>query len=261
MLTQRRAWLATVAGWFGLGRVLRAAAPWAISGERNTEPMAAGARYHELTVAGGGDVSFQLVEFRSDACTLKIVDQPDAGNAKSLAYAMREAGALAGVNGGFFTPEFQPLGLVITDGKRVGSWMKSSLLGGVVLVKRGRLMLLWREEMGNSDGVTQLVQAGPRLVNHGSAITGLDASKSRARTFIATDNAGRWMLGLCEYTSLAGLAEILSSVELIPGFQINRALNFDGGKSSALWLKTAAGREVSESEFTSVRNFVALFPK
>ena len=223
--------------------------------------MPGGARYHELTVAGGGDVSFQLVEFSSEACTLRIVDQREVGNAKSLAYAMREAGALAGVNGGFFTPEFQPLGLVISDGQRVGSWMKSSLLGGVILVKRGRLMLLWREEMGNSDGVTQLVQAGPRLVNHGSAITGLDASKSRARTFIATDNAGRWMLGLCEYTSLAGLAEILSSVELIPGFQINRALNLDGGKSSALWLRTAAGQEVSESEFTSVRNFVALFPR
>ncbi len=261
MLTRRRAGLVTLASWLGLRPRLRAATPWAVSGERKTEAMAAGARYHELTVAGGGDVSFQLVEFSSAACTLRILDQPEAGNARSLAYAMREAGALAGVNGGFFTPEFQPLGLVISDGHRAGSWMKSSLLGGVVLVKRGRLMLLWREEMGNSDGVTQLVQAGPRLVNHGSAITGLDASKSRARTFIATDNAGRWMLGLCEYTSLAGLAEILSRVELIPGFQVNRALNFDGGKSSALWLRTAAGREISESEFTSVRNFVALFPR
>ena len=220
--------------------------------------LAAGAQYHEFALESA---DFQVVTFDATRCTLRVIDQPEASAARNLGMVMREQNAIAGVNAGFFTPEFQPLGLVISDGQRAGEWTRSTLLGGAVLVKNGRLMLLWREEVGSSDGVTQLVQAGPRLVNHGSAVTGLESSKHRARTFIATDGSGRWAIGLCQYTSLAGLASMLATPGLIPGLEIDRALNFDGGKSSGLWLRTASGEEVYEHEIATVRNFAGIFPR
>jgi hypothetical protein len=224
-------------------------------------PLTGGALLHRFSVSGEDSADFSVVVFETKRCTLRVLDQPDSGSAKTLGQVMREQNGIAGVNAGFFTPTFEPLGLVIADGKRAGSWMRSTLLGGVVLVKNGKLTLLWRDEMGTADGVSQLVQAGPRLVNNGEPVTGLDAAKERARTFIATDNAGRWAIGLCEYTSLAGLAAMLSTKGLIPGMTIHRALNFDGGKSSGLWCRRADGEEIYEREIATVRNFVGVFPR
>lgn len=169
--------------------------------------------------------------------------------------------AIAGVNGGFFNPAFEPLGLVIADGKRAGAWQRSSLLGGVVVVRKDRLMLLWRDEFKDAADIRQLLQAGPRLVNHGTAITGLEADRRRPRTFIATDNAGRWLIGIAQSTSLAHLAQILATPGLVPGVEIDRALNFDGGRSTGLWLRTAEGKTAYEEEISTVRNFVAVVPR
>lgn len=230
------------------------------------QPVAAlpsGALLHRFSAkAGDGDsVDFTVVQFEAVRCTLRIVDQPDRAGAGSLAEAMKRSGAIAGVNGGFFTPAFEPLGLTISQGRRAGAWQRSSLLGGVVMVKKGRPALLWRDEFQDSASITELLQAGPRLVNNGQPVTGLQTSSSRARTFIATDNAGRWLLGICEYTTLAGLAQLLATPDLIPGMEIARALNFDGGKSTGIWARTSTGEVLSESEVSTVRNFVAILPR
>jgi len=109
---------------------------------------------------------------------LRVIDQNRA-SATSLAEAMPRIGAIAGVNGGFFKPNFDPLGLVISQGQRTGTWQKSSLLGGVVVVKHGKPLLLWRDEFQDSPRITELLQAGPRLVNNGQAVTGLENKAAR----------------------------------------------------------------------------------
>lgn len=247
-------------------RVFLTAAAGALAGSAHGEvlrepvvKLAAGAEWYRFVAEG--DVEFNVVRFSSSKYALRVLDQPERAAAKSLGGMMEGLGALAGINAGFFTPEFQPLGLVITDGRRAGEWMRSTLLGGAVMVKNGRLLLLWREEVGSSDGVTQLVQAGPRLVNHGAPVQGLEASKQRARSFIATDGDGGWLLGTAAYTSLKELATILAQPGLVPGFVIHRALNFDGGKSTGLWLRKPDGTAFYEREFATVRNFVGIFPR
>ena len=223
--------------------------------------LASGATIHRFTATADDAVDFTVVRFDAARCTLRIINQPDRSTATSLAEAMEKSGAIAGVNGGFFTPSFEPLGLCISQGKRTGNWQRSSLLGGVVMVKKGRPMLLWRDEFQDSPGITELVQAGPRLVNNGKPVSGLESRSQRSRTFIATDNAGHWLLGICEYTSLAMLAQLLSTPGLVPGFTVVRALNFDGGKSTGLWARTATGEVISEAEFTRVKNFVSIVPR
>lgn len=222
-------------------------------------PLAGGAQWLRFTSDDG--VEFQMVRFHASRCELRVIDQPERSTARSLGKVMAAAGAIAGVNAGFFTPEFAPLGLVIADGRRVGEWQKSSLLGGAVIVRHGRPLLLWREEVGGAQGITQLVQAGPRLVNHGEPVGGLEASKERSRSFIATDGDGGWLIGIAAYLSLADLARRLTAPELVSGFRVERALNFDGGKSTGLWLRTPDGTEHYEREFATVRNFVGIFPR
>jgi uncharacterized protein YigE (DUF2233 family) len=253
--------ISTAVGLFASLYASAQAVPWAVTSREPVVPMAAGAAYHAFSVGGEDSVDFQVVVFDSARCGLRIVDQPREGDAVSLGEALRPTAAIAGVNGGFFTPAFTPLGLVISNGKRVGAVQRSGLLGGVLMVRKGRLQLLWRDEFTLDTGVTELIQAGPRLVANGTAIVGLKASDDRPRTFVATNGEGRWALGICRYASLAALAQILATPGIIPGVEIDRALNFDGGKSTGLWLRTMAGEEVYESEIATVRNFVTIEPR
>ena len=245
---------------FDGGQVVAATA-WKVTVREPEVNLLAGASWLRFTVGGEEEVDFQVVCFSATRCTLRVVDQPARSSAGSLGAAMKRVNAVAGVNGGFFSPSFEPLGLVVSQGIRTGAWQRSSLLGGMVAVRKGRLMLLWRDEFQDGPGIHELLQAGPRLVNHGTAITGLETGRSRPRTFIATDNAGRWLIGIAQYTTLQHLAQILATPGLIPGLEIDRALNFDGGKSTGLWLRTKAGEIKYEAEFSTVRNFVAVMPK
>ncbi|MBL9145675.1 MAG: phosphodiester glycosidase family protein [Verrucomicrobiaceae bacterium] len=240
-----------------------AAEPSFIEERQRDRSMANGCRLLQFTVRedDGDSVEFNLVHFEARQCVLRIIDQPSRSAAEDLEEVMPRIGALAGINGGFFTPEFTPLGLTISSGRRVGTWSRSSLLGGVVVVRSGRLLLLWRDEFQDSEAVTELLQAGPRLVNNGQPVSGLDVRASRPRTFIATDVAGRWLLGTTSHVSLAELAKLLASPGLVPGMEIARALNFDGGKSTGFWARLVDGSVVSSPEIATVRNFVALVPR
>ncbi len=237
------------------------AVTWAVISREPVVPMAAGAEFHAFSVSSDDSVDFQVVVFTAAKCVFRIVDQPRQIDAVSLGEALRGSRAIAGVNGGFFTPAFEPLGLVISNGKRAGAVQRSALLGGVLMVRKGQLQLLWRDEFTLDANVTEMIQAGPRLVANGAPISGLKESDDRPRTFVATNGKGRWMLGICRYTSLAALGQILATPGIIPGMEIDRALNFDGGKSTGLWLRTAAGAEVYESEIATVRNFVTIEPR
>jgi hypothetical protein len=88
----------------------------------------------------------------------------------------------------------------------------------------------------------------------------LDATRTARRTFAAvgSDHAA---LGLCSDVSLAQLSGLLAAARLGEDFRINRALNLDGGSSSAYWFKRGNGSVFSISEMKNVRDFVGVVPK
>jgi exopolysaccharide biosynthesis protein len=190
---------------------------------------------------------------------LRVIDQPDAHAGGGVISAlMQKHNAIAGVNGGYFTPEFTPLGLMIASGEKTGALQTSKLLGGIIL---GTPRLLWRDEFHSAEGATDLIQCGPRLVDSARAITGLDTTKNRARTFIATNENDAWLIGTAGSISLGDLADILASPGIIPNIRIHRALNLDGGNSTAIWSRNAEGAIVSDPGWSTVRNYLALVPR
>ena len=88
----------------------------------------------------------------------------------------------------------------------------------------------------------------------------LDRVKTAARTFIATDGGHWWAIGVVRSTSLFELGRLLAAPELIPGLRIRRALNLDGGRSSALYARLSDGTEITEPGWSTVRNYVAIVP-
>lgn len=241
-----------------------AAAPqgfgWMLDAPAESQPLAGGAALQTLSVSRGGHaVELRLIAFDSGDYELRVIDQPGewAGGGK-ITELMRRAGATAGVNGGFFTPEFTPLGLMIADGQKTGTWQSNKLLTGAVVVD-AHPQLLWSAEVRTRDA-RQLLQAGPRLIDAGRPVTSLEGKKHSTRTFIATDGGQRWFLGLAGNVSLGELAEILASADLT-GTTLDRALNLDGGRSSAIYYRTADGRDHTDPGWSTVRNYLAIFPR
>ena len=74
-------------------------------------------------------------------------------------------------------------------------------------------------------------------------------------------NNDRVALGFCSEVSLAQLAEILGTRQFAGDFRIQRALNLDGGSSSAFWFARENGVPYSIPEEKTVRDFVGVVAK
>lgn len=236
-------------------------AQWRVGGQSERLSLGHGAWQVTKRISGVTATKLNLIFFDTVKCSMRVVDRSSKDDAHSLAKTLKGAEAIAGCNGGYFTPEFQPLGLVISQGKRTGAFECSSLLGGVLMVRKGRPMLLWRDEFTEVSGITDLLQAGPRLVNGGKSVAGLEALRRRPRTVLLTDNNGHWAIGSTGWVSLRELSDILATPGIITEFSIERALNLDGGSSCGLWWKDVTGSEHSERESATVRNFLVIVPK
>lgn len=211
----------------------------------------------------GLTLTAQLALFRSSAYRLTVLDQGADLPPPDLATAFRAAGCVAGVNGGFFHPDGQPLGLVIAQGRRIHRIETTRLLSGVLYGDARGISLQRRARFQDQPGIDALVQSGPYLVEHGRAVRGLSATDASQRTFVATDGRGHWLLGATRTRlTLADLAEALSTPGALAPWPVERALNLDGGSSSGFFFDRGPGREpVVMRPRKPVRNLLGLMPR
>lgn len=236
-------------------------AEWAVTSSQTEPGSAAGIEHRRIELADAETrerATLDLALFSTKSATLRVIDNPTAEN--DLATLMPRENCLAGVNGGYFDPENKPVGLLISEGKLIAPLRKARLLSGVMLVTHGQLQLLRTAEYSSKRKPVEALQCGPFLVDRGQPVPGLNATRPARRTFILTGSAERAAIGLCSGVTLAQLAKILATPELAPGLKVQRALNLDGGSSSAFWFARKS-EPFSISEQKTVRNFVAVVPK
>jgi hypothetical protein len=227
-----------------------------------SEPSASKGIEHRYMVAedsaSGDRASLELAIFSTQSAHLRVIDQTDGPRA-GLAEVMRRGKYVAGVNGGYFDPDYQPVGLLIVDGKIISPLRRARLLSGV-LSSGGTKVQIWRfNEFPRSQKFDAAIGCGPMVVDLARPVSGLDASRGARRTFAAVERGDRAAIGFCSDVSLADLSRIL--VGGLGDFKIQRALNLDGGSSSAFWFKRKDGSAFSIAEQKSVRDFVGIVPK
>ena len=212
-----------------------------------------------LTESGTGKrATLDLALLSTKSATLRVIDNP--GGKDNLAAVMRRENCLAGVNGGYFDADDKPVGLLISDGNVVAPLRKARLLSGVMVVSNGRIQLLRVAEYSSKQTATAALQCGPFLVDRGRPVAGLNNARPARRTFIVTGGSDRAAIGLCSDATLAELGQILAAPGIAPDLRVQRALNLDGGSSSAFWF-AGEGAAFSISEQKAVRDFVAVVPK
>jgi len=228
----------------------------------DSEPGGAGIVHQHVILENAGLNDRAVVDlaiFSTKSCTLRVIQNEDG--ASNLAEVMTRGKCLAGVNGGYFSPDFAPIGLLITDGNVVAPLQRARLITGVLSASTHGVQIARVREFSQQRKVNAAVQCGPFLVDLGQRTRGLDNSRSARRTFAAMDSSDRAALGFCSEITLLELAKILATEQLAEDFKILRALNLDGGSSSAFWFRRETSHAFSISEQKTVRDFVAVVPR
>jgi uncharacterized protein YigE (DUF2233 family) len=239
-----------------------AQAQWTqISSQSETSPLRG--LEHRYVVAEdsatGDRASLELAIFSTKACRLRVIDQPNEPRV-DLEEAMSRGNFLAAVNGGYFDPDYKPIGLLVVDGAVIAPLQKARLLSGVFSASVKKVQISRVAEFSMAQKPDAAVECGPMVVDLGKAVRGLESTRAARRTFAAVGAGDKAALGFCSDVTLADLSNILATV-LAPDFKIQRALNLDGGSSSAFWFKRAKGSAFSMAEQKPVRDFVAIVPR
>jgi exopolysaccharide biosynthesis protein len=233
---------------------------WTVVSTETEKGSAASVEHRRVTLSESGtgeSATLEIAWFASKSATVRVIDNPGGDELSSVA---RRSRALAGVNGGYFDPQNAPVGLVISDGKTIAPFRKAKLLSGVLVVTKGRVELVRSTEYSPRKNATAALQCGPFLVDGGAAVPGLNDTRSARRTFTLTSGSDRAGIGFCSSVTMAELGDIVSTPRVAGDLNVQRALNFDGGSSSAFWFSGKDG-PFSIGEYKTVRNFVIVAPK
>ena len=226
------------------------------------EPSAAHGLEHRYLVLedseSGDRVSMELAVFSTKSLKLRVIDQA-AEPRFELDEVMRREKCLAGVNGGYFDPDYKPIGLLVMDGKTVAPLQRARLLTGVLVSSAGKIQIIRVGEFSPKQKIDAAVECGPMIVDLAKPVRGLEATRGARRTFAAVIPGDRAVLGFCSDVTLAELARILSTP--VGDLKFQRALNLDGGSSSAFWFARRNGTVFSISEQKTVRDFIGVLPK
>ena len=245
-----------------LAVAVAAQADWTIR-SAHSDPGQGGVVHRHVALQDSGtndSATIDLALFSTKACTLRVIDQPTPPRT-ALAQVMRQEGCFAGVNGGYFDSDYAPLGLLISDEKVIAPLRRAKLITGVLAASPHEVKILRVSEFSKKRKSNAAVQCGPFLVDAGRSVRGLEKTREARRTFVATGPANRALLGFCSKVSLSELGKILATTRLADDFKIERALNLDGGSSSAFWVAHEDGSAFSIPEQKTVRDFVAVVPK
>jgi len=215
-------------------------------------------KYQQISQNG---IQLSFVRFDDRTHHLQVADQPNGTGTKWS--TAKQAGisynALAAINGGFFTPEGGPLGIVTSNGTRRGSLNHSSLGAGFIS-SSAHGSSIFRKSSYSSKNYQNLLQTGPMLVERGSTVTGLSQNNERHRSFIASDGRHHWLIGYASPCSLNSLAKALTN-NTFNKVKIKTAINLDGGRSSDLWVssKVSNGNKTHRTFINKkVRNYLVL---
>src|ERR1700760_2221664 len=110
-------------------------ADWKIL-DRSDSPVSDGKLVaSELRVTNGAvEAEVDLIHFTAAEIRLEVVANTD-GQIGGLRELIETRGGLAGINGGYFEANLDPIGLLISNGRVVHKFQKAKILSGIFYVK------------------------------------------------------------------------------------------------------------------------------
>ena len=237
-----------------------ARADWKIL-SAESESDSAGIEYRHVVVEkpdADQHADVDVAIFSAKSCVLRVFDNPEGENLSAI---MKREKCICGVNGGYFDGEFKPIGLRISRGGTFSPLRRARMITGILLQSDRGIDVIRVGEFSHAKKITAAIQSGPFLVEAGKRVRGLNDSQLARRTFAGIADTDRALLGICSDVSLVELANILATLPVAGNSKIRRAMNLDGGSSSAFWFSRDNGSALSIPAQKPVRDFVGVVPK
>jgi hypothetical protein len=163
------------------------------------------------------------------------------------------------VNGGYFTPENETTGLLVSDG-RVWGTPYAEFAGMFTVTADGQVSVRWLRDQpyDPNEPLMEALQSFPVVVKPGGVMgfpADADDGRPARRTVVAQDLEGRILIIVAPrgYLSLHELARFLAESDL----ELDVALNLDGGFSTGLWLR-AGERSVEVDSLVPVPSVISV---
>ena len=166
---------------------------------------------------------------------VRVIDSRAFGSDRLAIKALaQKAGALAAINGGFFTPDWKPLGLLIADGFEVNPLRRTDW--GIFIIQDGQPRIIHTNEYKHEKNISQALQVGPRLVVEGQEVR-LKKQAAR-RSAIGITSAHQIVFLTTDHTEAYAqdLARIFRLPESEGGLECQNALGLDGGPSAQMFV-------------------------
>ncbi len=196
-----------------------------------------GLQYQDLKI---DNKSLFLASIDPQIFHLEIITNPEPPESLSIKQLHKQQDSKLSFNGGFYTPEFQPTGLLISNTEMLHPYQNAELTNGVfILDKNNQPKLLTVEQFNQTDLQTLrfALQAGPILLDqNGQIAVSSDSQNKASRTAIGIDQNNHIIVIILRQTlierqnteSLYQFAKILQKLDL------HSTLNLDGGNSTGL---------------------------
>jgi uncharacterized protein YigE (DUF2233 family) len=172
---------------------------------------------------------------------------------------MQQQGAVIAVNGGFFSPEFKPLGLRISEGQELNP-LKGTSWWGVFYITGQQARIVARNAYQPDTRSDFAIQAGPRLLVDG-VIPGLSPNID-FRTALGINQKGQVILLATDNVllSTSDLADIMHRPSANGGLDCITAINLDGGHSTQLYTRLK-NLSLQVPSYTPVADAILVMPR
>lgn len=220
-----------------------------------------GFEYTKLQVGTATDEHF-LHAFRIDLQAQRIESvlakdfQITSASIRELA---QRAHATLAINGGFFSPDFQPLGVRVQNGV-LRTPFKNTSWWGVFIIEDRKARVVAARDFRFNPRMTFAVQAGPRLLVD-RQIPPLKSGVDD-RSALCITASGRVVIVVTEHAPMetAALAERLRRPERDNGLACVHALNLDGGHSAQLFA-TLGRFQLHVPNFSTLADAIIVRPR
>ena len=188
------------------------------------------------TVSGRGKLHSLRFAPQAYAMEITFADETLSIKAAHVKKLAKKARALLAINGGFFTPQYQPLGLRISGGQILNP-LRNTSWWGVFYMKNNQPHIVSAKSFRRSNKIQFAIQAGPRLLIN-NTIPHLKGGLAE-RSALGITRDGKVVVVITEHAPLSTtqLAKIMNTQESQGGLECTNALNLDGGSSSQMYAK------------------------
>ena len=195
------------------------------------------------------DKNILLAHFDPTRFQLRIIENNSLAPTKSIQETHLAESSVLSFNGSFFSPDFKPLGLLVSEGKLLAPLSKSELMNGIFTInQKGQPQLLDYESFQKQQTVLLpdldfAIQSGPILLDgQGKIVVDRENTIVAGRTALGLDKDNnvvvlmmrQSLLGRNNALTLYDFAELAATDKELTELGINSLINLDGGNSSGL---------------------------